>query len=433
MEVSKNLQKLATECDKHGHTLYIVGGHVRDSILGNLSHDIDIASNIPSDEMMSIAHKLKLKAHIVNKTLGTIHIGDDHESYEYTPFRKESYGVHGEHSPDSVEFVDDISVDYLRRDITINSIYYSILDGKIIDPANGVNDIERKTIRTTNAPHITLNDDGLRILRIIRFAATLDFKVEKHTRSAMKKYRSRLKAISKERIVDELHKCVVSDLKYDSGSTAFIDLISRLRLIPIIFGHKMSKIKKLSGNEKKKYYNLPSEARLIGLYAIMIHKTLFTYLPHKHLAYYINCILGHDGLKESSNNIRTCEKILLIAENLNSSRDTLNASINYLLASTAERAIINICLNKRAKAILSDNITYIKDKKLPLGVHELDITPQDLLDEKIENKYISTILQTLYNLVLNLKISNEKDVLKNTALEIHNRFKNITHKKEVKQ
>ena len=429
MEVSDKLKKLATSCDKQGHRLYIVGGYVRDSIIGNSTHDIDICSNILPDDMITIAHKLKLKAHLVNKNLGTVHIGDEKESYEYTPFRTESYGTPGTHTPEKVEFVDDINTDYLRRDITINSIYYDILSGKIIDPANGRMDIDRHLIRTTNIPRITLNDDGVRILRIIRFASMLDYKISASTLSSMKKYRNRLTAISKERVVDELHKCVTADLKYNSGSTALIDNFNRLHLIPIIFGHKTRKVKRLNKKEKSAYYTLPEHARLIGLYSLVIHKTLFTYLPHKHLAYYVNLILGHDGLKESGSHIRACEKILLISENLNYKKDEINASINYLLSSTSERCVIDLCLNKKAKALLSDNILYIKDKKLPLGVHELNTTPQELIESGIEEKYISRLLVTLYNLVLNLKIANEKQVLIDTALQIHNQFKNIQNNK----
>ncbi len=425
MEVSSKLKDLAKKCATQGHRLYIVGGYVRDSIIGNISHDIDICSNASPDDMITIAHSLKLKAHIVNKQLGTVHIGDEKESYEYTPFRVESYGTPGEHSPNAVKFVDDIDTDYLRRDITINSIYYDILDDKIVDPASGTKDIVTHTIRTTNQPHITLNDDGLRILRIIRFASTLDYHIEHKTIRAIKKYRTRLNAISKERIVDELQKCVVADLKYNSHSTAFIDYINRLRLIPIIWGRKARKVHKLNKAEKDNFYALPDTARLVGLYAIIIHKTLFTYLSHKHLAYYINCILGHDGLKESSQHIRTTEKILLITENLNYGKDTINASINYLQSSTGERMVIDMCLNKKSKKTLSDNITYIKDKNLPLGVHELDIVPQDLIDVGIDNKFIGRILQALYNLVLNLKIKNDKQMLVDTALQIHNQFKNI--------
>jgi hypothetical protein len=106
-------------------------------------------------------------------------------------------------------------------------------------------------------------------------------------------------------------------------------------------------------------------------------------------------------------------------------KDTLNASINYLTLSSAERNVIDVYLGKKSKARLNDKISYAKDNKLPLSIHELDVYAQDLIDCGIEKKYISKILSTLYNQVLNMIVPNEKDALINLAKEINETFNKI--------
>ena len=178
MKISKTLQKLAKEFEKKNCHLYIVGGFVRDSLLGYNPQDIDITSSMRIEDVEKICQKLKFKCKIINKHLGTLLISAPKEKYEYTTFRKESY-ARGMHSPDKVEFVDDIKLDALRRDFTINALYYDIANDEIIDLLGGKKDLEQGIIRTCNDPMITLKDDGLRILRCIRFASTYNFKLTK--------------------------------------------------------------------------------------------------------------------------------------------------------------------------------------------------------------------------------------------------------------
>ena len=129
MEISENLRKLAKEFNKT--SLYIVGGYVRDSLLGYIPNDIDIASSMPTDDVIKICKKLKFKCNVINKKLGTLSIVAGDETYEYTTFRRESYSQKN-HTPDIIEFVDDIVIDCMRRDITINSIYYDINQNNIV-------------------------------------------------------------------------------------------------------------------------------------------------------------------------------------------------------------------------------------------------------------------------------------------------------------
>ena len=203
MKVDKNIKKLAKEIKKTGHTLYIVGGYVRDFLLDLDSTDIDICSSLDIDTLCKICESLQFKYSTINKKLGTIQISCNNIKYEYTQFRSESYSQ-GNHSPNSVEFVADINIDAVRRDLTINSIYYDILNEQLVDPVNGIKDLHRKILRTPKNPEITLNDDGLRILRLIRFASTYDFKFDKKTLKQLILNTAKLKYISAERILKEI-------------------------------------------------------------------------------------------------------------------------------------------------------------------------------------------------------------------------------------
>ena len=258
MRISSSLQKLAKEFAKINKHLYIVGGYVRDDILGLESQDIDICSNLQNADLEKICKKLKMKCIPINKNLGTIKIFDKEEKYEYTQFRSESY-TQGNHTPEKVEFVDDIMVDCKRRDFTINSLYYDINNQELIDLVDGKNDIKNKIIRTTNLPNITLKDDGLRILRAIRFACTYNFGFEKNTYKALEFYKENLISISKERILQEIKSIATADLRYNFHNQIFLKTFFDLHLFPFAFNHSLHRLKKFSKIDIVNFYNLNKE------------------------------------------------------------------------------------------------------------------------------------------------------------------------------
>ena len=427
MEISKSLQKLANRFAKQGFHLYIVGGFVRDTLLGLNPTDIDISSNMSIESVINICKTLKFDCKIINKTLGTLQIKSTKESFEYTRFRIDSYG--NGHTPTSVEFVDDINIDALRRDITINSIYYDISADQIIDPLGGRNDLAKNLIKTSNLPDVTLKDDGLRILRVIRFASTYGFKISKSTDVALKEYKSNLKSISKERILWELKQLTVADLKFAKPNTIFWDSVKKYKLLPLIFNHSLHTIKKISKNDINIFYKLPQNSRLIGFYIIILKNFGKHYLKSAQLKFAITTLFGLEGLRESCEIIRLIEKLYLIYQNIEYNVDMLNACINFLALTEDSRKLIHSYLSDNAKERLDDNISLVRDKKLPLGIHELDIVPQDLIDAKIDKKYIGQILSTLYNQVIEMQIPNKKPELIDTAKKINQTFLDITKTK----
>lgn len=426
MEVCKELKKLAKEVAKYNTNLYIVGGYVRDNILGLDNQDIDITSNLDHDKLLEICSKLKIKTQKINKQLGTIQLIVNDKKFEYTRFRRESYSKNGVHTPNEVEFIDDIEQDTLRRDFTINAIYYDITKDQLVDVTNGMADIEKRIIRTTNLPSKTLKDDGVRILRAIRFASTLNFKIEGKTFKALKTFTPYLNMISKERILKELKLITSADLKHNRPNTHFMNMCNKLSLPKYIFNSSLSRMHKFNHNDITAFYSLPTQARLIGFYMLVLKKYFKGYITDNQLAYSINMLLGINGIKESNEHILTTERLYRIYQNLEFKIDDINAAVNYLTLSTIERNIIDCIISKGTKVRLSDKITFIKNKNLPLCVQQLDICTQDLLELNIERKYISKIMSTLLNQVLNIYIPNEKEALKKLALELHETFTKIT-------
>lgn len=428
MEICTELKILAHYFEKENSKLYIVGGYTRDSLLGLDNKDIDITSSLDCDKVINICKQLDIKTVVINKRLGTLQLQATSQTYEYTQFRTESYGDSGVHSPDNVQFVKSVSEDCLRRDFAINAIYYCINTEQFEDPLHGIKDLERKIIRTCRTPELTLKDDGLRILRAIRFSSTLGFSLEKKTLKALIQFTPLLKKISRERILKELEQIVVADRKLNFSNNNFLTLANKCSLCKYMFNSNLNRMRKFSKQDMKKFYSLETNSRLIGFYILILQKYLHGYIGHNQLAYNINMLLGVNGLKESKNNISITEKIYRILQNLDYSQDLLNASINYLTLSDSERNIIDTYISKKAKQILSDNISHIKANNLPISIHQLDITAQDLLDLGIKNMYISKILSTLYNQVLNMCVKNSNEDLKNLAKEINETFLNIKEK-----
>ncbi len=194
--------------------LYIVGGFVRNSILGIGETDIDLASEKLPSEVMSLFGK---NAVLVNKRLGTVHIKSANGSvYEHTTFRRESYPEGGGHSPDSVTIGASMEEDAARRDFSMNALYADAKTGEVIDPTGrGINDTLHRIIRTTSVdPRVIMKDDGLRLLRMVRLAGQLDFFIDKQLLSCAKDSVDLLDGVSAERIYKELQLIFLAELKH---------------------------------------------------------------------------------------------------------------------------------------------------------------------------------------------------------------------------
>ena len=204
MKIPSALEKLSQVFPSK---LYLVGGAVRDAVRGVETEDFDLASAATPDEIKESLKGGAFKVADSSPKLGTLIISGCGGRFEHTTFRTDSYpDGSGVHKPDSVVFTTDIELDCRRRDFRCNAIYYDVADRKIVDPLNGVYDTEHKILRTTRDAEEVFCEDGLRIMRLIRFVSVLGFTPDYATTSAAKKLVERLKDVSSERIRDELNK-----------------------------------------------------------------------------------------------------------------------------------------------------------------------------------------------------------------------------------
>lgn len=186
----------------HGYEAYVVGGCVRDTLLGKEPHDWDVCTNALPEEVMAVfpdTIPTGLKH-------GTVTVPVDKELVEVTTFRSDgSYTDH--RHPAEVKFVSSINEDLARRDFTVNAMAFRS-DGTLIDPFSGKESLWRKGIQCVGDPDTRFQEDALRILRVMRFASVLGFEIEPETFDAMKRQVHLLKFISAERIQSELRKMI---------------------------------------------------------------------------------------------------------------------------------------------------------------------------------------------------------------------------------
>jgi len=226
------LQKIAHAATEMDVPCYLIGGFVRDKIIGRATKDMDIVCVGDGIELAThVAKKFYPKPEVnFFKNFGTAQIKTDGLEIEFDGARKESYR-HNSRKPD-VE-IGTIEDDQNRRDFTINAMAISLNKddfGELIDPFNGMHDLEIKNIQTPLAPAQTFSDDPLRMMRAIRFASQLNFTIHTATFTAIKENADRIKIVSGERIADELNKILMSQ----KPSIGF-DLLFKSGLLKIIF------------------------------------------------------------------------------------------------------------------------------------------------------------------------------------------------------
>lgn len=211
--------KILNRINENGHEAYIVGGCVRDAILGRIPSDWDITTSATPEEIKAIFKKT-VDTGIKH---GTVTVLEGGEGYEVTTYRIDGEYEDGRH-PKEVTFTRSLEEDLKRRDFTINAMAYHPKEG-IVDLFEGQKDIERKVIRCVGNPIDRFNEDALRMMRAVRFAAQLGYKIDDNTLAAIKSLSDNLSKISEERINVELTKLLVSDnpsffrIFYETGLT----------------------------------------------------------------------------------------------------------------------------------------------------------------------------------------------------------------------
>ena len=403
LDVSSNLEKLAFKL-KNKAELYLVGGYVRNGLLGFYQTDIDLASELTPQELKSYLKYSEFKVKDKSVSMGTVTIKIGDEVYEHTTFRKEKYEDNGRHTPKETEFVNDIREDAKRRDFTCNCVYYSISKKKFVDIYSGKYDISKHQIKCVESPSFVFNSDGLRILRMVRQANELNFKIEKQTYSTAKQMVYRLKDISGQRKYQELKLMLEADKKYSiSKPDAYLkamEMINDLRIFPTFF----------VPTDKVKYTMLKkvvNEDRFIALLIDIVNA-----VNPDCVEYYLQDLLGNKGLCVGSKISEYYCKIVC------GYFDALNRRSNkeYFFKYFDNFSIIRDYLrytNGKLYEKYNFFYRYLLNQKIPVRIKDLCVDGNDIKKvlPKIDDKVIGLILKKLLDEVFENEVENEKSAL----------------------
>ncbi len=227
--VPKTVKEVSSILSNAKFQNYLVGGCVRDCLIGRTPKDWDITTNANPEQIIALFPHT-----FYENEYGTVGVVNDEEkdetlkTIEVTPYRIES-GYSDFRRPDKVEWGTNIEQDLARRDFTMNAVAYDVENEKIIDPYDGLEDIKKGLIRTVGEPKERFGEDALRMLRAIRLSSTLNFAIESETQKAIEENVNLLAHISKERIRDEFIKIIMSD-----SPAVALDLCARFGVLKYI-------------------------------------------------------------------------------------------------------------------------------------------------------------------------------------------------------
>ena len=403
-QLPDELKKMSRVFLENGAKLYIVGGFVRDLLMKRTSEDIDLASGLAVEKVAQILKFAGFETKQINKRLGTVQIFNKKGFMcEYTTFRKESYPEGGAHTPSSVEFIDSLEEDARRRDFTINAIYYDIIDNKIIDFYNGVADINAKIVRAIETPEHVFENDGLRILRMVRFASTLMFRIENDTLNVARQMVVQLADISRERIAKEMDaifslsnagSIVKRATTQDNPILTLYDLVW-LGAVEFIFPDMFDYVPHEIFYERFAIFE-KRELAAIGVYEILIALLyLFASLAQvqfSKLDEFTKAIFGKNGLMLNSKTIKeysTYIKAVFESFVLEKQTDKFIPFIQKY-PTVAKRVcvfrtlLISDPLNAKAHDKIADRlnmtIEYMKKNNIPFSTTDLKVSGTDILD-----------------------------------------------------
>lgn len=383
-DLPQNIKFVLNTFNQNGHKAYIVGGCVRDLLCGKTPNDFDVTTSALPHETQNLFDKTIATglAH------GTVTIMIDGEPIEVTTFRTESVYNDSRH-PESVNFVSDVKEDLARRDFTVNAMCYNETDG-LLDLFGGADDINHKILRAVGNAEQRFSEDALRILRLFRFAATLNFTIENNTFSAAIKCAPLLKNISAERIFTELKKAASGDNISVLSPLLETSALAHFSLVK----SKIKRMEKLPKNE-----NLRTFALL--------------FLASDNLANTLDCLKCSNAFKDY------CLKLShLVLSGIADNKTSIKHALNFADFTTVLDALEYInCVMKIDISNHKKLLEEIKNSNEPYKISHLNITGNDivklgfrgeqigekltfLLDEVIKNPELNT-REKLLNLICN--------------------------------
>lgn len=443
INIPSNVQFIISTFYNNNYEAFIVGGCVRDCLLGKIPNDYDITTSATPD----IIEKLFIKTIPTGIEHGTVTVVLENENFEVTTYRTEGNYLNNRR-PGYVSFVSNIKEDLSRRDFTINALAYNNKEG-LIDYFNGISDIKNNIIRAVGDPNKRFQEDALRMLRAIRFSCQLGFKIDDLTYEAIKANYKLIKNISMERIRDELCKILTSDnpcdglnLLKDTGILEIIlpEIHSLIRYTPLcnnhnrdVFAHTLNVISNTSNNDLI--------LRLSALFHDVGKLNTLKQLPNGHCYFpghaqegAIICKPILSRLKFDNATINKVSAIIYDHLVLNVNYMPTDGEIKRLLIRVGSENIFTLFELQKADInslwdpipflkkvdYISDRVKLILENSEPLYIKDLAVTGYDLITHlNIKpGKTIGKILTFLLESVLDDKNLNDKE----TLLEIAQNF-----------
>ncbi len=434
MEMPPGAKRILDSLKRAGYKAYIVGGCVRDCLMGNIPKDWDICTDATPDEMMNVFEDEKIVATGLKHGTITICIGDD--SYEVTTFRTD--GIYSDNRrPETVSFVKSLAEDLARRDFTINAMAYNEDEG-LVDLFGGKKDLSRKIIRCVGDPNERFKEDALRMLRALRFASRMGFKIDAETTAAIHTNKHLLANISAERIRNEMNGiltgCGTEDILIDF-SDVICEIIPELKCcvgfeqnnpyhIYDVYTHSVKALSYATGLEKR--------------WAMLLHDIG---KPH---CYSEKDGVGHfyghpkksreiaevvlDRLK--MNNKSKATILALVAYHdiqLDRGEKALKRALNKFGESLFRQLLTVIAADVRAQShkgverlIIARELWFLMDAILPtkpcFSLRDLKINGEDILEMGVpEGPRVGEVLRAVLNDVIEGRVENNKELLLNQA------------------
>lgn len=382
---------IISKIEDAGFEVYAVGGCVRDSLMGKVPTDWDLATSALPEEMQRIFQSEKVI--LTGIKHGTVTVISEHNPVEITTFRIDGKYTDIRH-PSKVTFSADICQDLARRDFTINAMAYNPKIG-LIDPFGGQSDLQHGIIRTVGNPTQRFSEDALRIMRAIRFSATLGFEIEDETSSALFCCRDLLGNISAERIAAEFNKTLLAENPWSILT----------KYLPVL---------------KKRLFDNQFDAKTISFDNIGNIPIILT----QRLAIFIYSIVGKNPViaqnffTQLKYDTKTRNKVMTILENLDTEFSPDRVSVRKHLKRLGADCLLDIMSVKSALGHSVANSKTILGEILSsndcCSLKQLDITGNDLKEILgLSGKEIGSVLDKLLDAVIEEKCGNKKDILLN--------------------